>query len=48
VSILAYLRGKNYVHRDLKPSNILLNERWQLVLADFGSAIYINKNFELN
>lgn len=46
-SIITYLRTNNYVHRDLKPSNLLLNERWQLVLADFGTAIQINKPEEL-
>lgn len=39
MGILGYLRSENYVHRDLKPSNILLNEKWQLVLTDFGTAI---------
>lgn len=35
---LAYLRSQNVVHRDLKPANILLNEKWQVQLADFGTA----------
>ena len=47
VSILQYLRSINYVHRDLKPANLLLNERFQLVLSDFGTATQINKPKEL-
>ena len=38
VCILKYLRSKRVVHRDLKPANLLMNERWQLVLADFGTS----------
>ena len=38
VSVLAYLRTQSVVHRDIKPANLLLNEKWQLVLADFGTA----------
>ncbi len=36
------LRGLNYchrrrvLHRDLKPQNLLINERGELKLADFG------------
>lgn len=47
VSILQYLRSINYVHRDLKPANLLLNEKFQLVLSDFGTATQINKPKEL-
>jgi serine/threonine protein kinase len=35
---LEYLRSKRIVHRDLKPANIVLNEKWQPLLADFGTA----------
>lgn len=35
---LSYLRSQNTVHRDLKPANILLNEKWQVQLCDFGTA----------
>lgn len=38
LNVLAYLRAQNIVHRDIKPANILLNERWQIQLTDFGTA----------
>jgi serine/threonine protein kinase len=38
VSILKYLRSESIVHRDIKPANLLLNEKWQVVMADFGTA----------
>lgn len=38
VGALAYLRSQRVVHRDIKPANILLNEKWQIQLADFGTA----------
>ena len=35
---LNFLKSKNLVHRDLKPANIVLNEKFQLILTDFGTA----------
>ena len=39
---LAYIHSKNTVHLDVKPSNILLNERGDAVLIDFG----ISKHYD--
>jgi cell division cycle 2-like protein len=38
---VAFLHDNYIMHRDLKTSNILLNNRGQLKLADFGMARYI-------
>lgn len=39
VAILGYLREEGVVHRDLKPANFLIDEDWNLKIADFGSAL---------
>jgi cyclin-dependent kinase 12/13 len=33
---LKYCHEKNFLHRDIKGSNILMNNRWVLILLDFG------------
>lgn len=33
---LAYCHKQRVLHRDLKPQNLLINERGELKLADFG------------
>ena len=35
---LAYCHERNFLHRDIKCSNILMNNRGQVKLADFGLA----------
>ena len=37
-SALAEAHGKGVIHRDLKPGNILVNERGEPILTDFGLA----------
>ncbi|KAK1769254.1 kinase-like domain-containing protein [Phialemonium atrogriseum] len=41
VSGVAYLHDHWILHRDLKTSNLLLNNRGQLKIADFGMARYV-------
>lgn len=33
---LAYCHRRKVLHRDLKPQNLLINDRGELKLADFG------------
>jgi len=41
---LTYLHGQGVIHRDLKPGNILLSERQQPKLSDFGLARWDRQN----
>jgi serine/threonine protein kinase len=35
---MKYLHSRNIIHRDLKPANILIDEKGQIRIADFGTA----------
>jgi len=37
---LKYLHSKNILHRDIKPENILINEKLEPKLCDFGWSCY--------
>ena len=39
---LQYIHGKNIVHRDIKPANCMLTTDFELKVADFGVAEFLN------
>lgn len=41
---LEYLHYHNIIHRDLKPQNIMLTDRWQVKIADFGQSTIFEGN----
>src|SRR5437588_368833 len=44
---LEYAHGRGILHRDLKPGNILLDERGEPLVSDFGLAKWLDANKDL-
>lgn len=48
LSVLRYLHvEKRIIHRDLNPSNIMIDNKFNLKVADFGLAKGISQNTEM-
>lgn len=45
---LNYLHGMTIVHRDIKPSILILNEKGEVKIADFGVSHVVEGRFEAN
>jgi serine/threonine protein kinase/DNA polymerase III delta prime subunit len=45
---LEYAHQKHIIHRDIKPENLLLNERQEIMLSDFGLALFAPQNILLS
>jgi serine/threonine protein kinase len=44
---MSILHSKNVIHRDLKPANIFLDENWEVRIADFGLAKFMNNRLNM-
>ncbi|WHP05765.1 serine/threonine-protein kinase [Acinetobacter corruptisaponis] len=42
LSGLHNIHSKNLIHMDIKPDNILLSDRWEALLSDFGLSQHLN------
>ncbi|MFQ6638196.1 hypothetical protein Gotur_013529 [Gossypium turneri] len=44
---LSYLHGNKIIHLDIKPSNLLVNDKMQVKIADFGESMIMDRTSDL-
>lgn len=44
IDAILYMHSNGIVHRDIKPENILINDKLNIQITDFGTAILLEKN----
>jgi serine/threonine protein kinase len=44
IDVMQELHERGIIHRDIKPNNIIINEKGQPVIIDFGSAIHYQRS----
>jgi serine/threonine protein kinase len=45
---MRHLHGNNVIHRDLKPANVLVDNQWQVRIADFGMSQIVDADLALS
>lgn len=48
ISCIAFFHDHGFIHRDIYPSNVLVNEKYEIKIIDFGVSRFYGKEMTLN